>query len=55
MEFFGDVLYGVTGNFFELGSDGQLIQIDITTGAGTLVATTDPVGRWAGISIYQAA
>lgn len=55
MEFFGDVLYGVTGNFFELGSDGQLIQIDTTTGAGTLVATTDPVGRWAGISIYQAA
>ncbi len=55
MEFFGDVLYGVTGNFFDLGSDGQLIQIDTTTGAGTLVTTTNPVGRWAGISIYQAA
>ena len=55
MEFFGESLYGVTGNFFELGRDGQLIQIDTTTGAGTLVMTTDPVARWAGISIYQAA
>lgn len=53
MEFYGDTLYGVTGNFFELGSDGQLIRIDTTTGAGTLVATTDPIGRWAGISFYE--
>ncbi|WP_017314165.1 YncE family protein [Mastigocladopsis repens] len=55
MEFVGDVLYGVTGNFFNLGKDGQLIRIDTTTGKGTLVATTDPVGRWAGISLYEPA
>ncbi|BAY30130.1 hypothetical protein NIES2107_19740 [Nostoc carneum NIES-2107] len=53
MEFVGDVLYGVTGNFFNLGKDGQLIHIDTKTGKGTLVAITEPVGRWAGISIYQ--
>ncbi|WP_414589904.1 hypothetical protein, partial [Scytonema sp. PCC 10023] len=55
MEFVGDVLYGVTGNFFNLGKDGQLIRIDTTTGKGTLVATTDPVGRWAGIALYEPA
>ena len=55
MEFYGNVLYGVTGKFFGLGSDGQLIQIDTTTGAGTLLATTNPIGRWAGISVYKAA
>jgi hypothetical protein len=55
IEFFGDVLYGVTGNFFELGSNGQLIEINTTTGVGTLVATTDPVGCWAGISLYKGA
>ena len=55
MEFVGDVLYGVTGNFFDLGKDGQLIRIDTTTGKGTLVTTTDPLGRWAGITIYQPA
>ncbi len=55
MEFVGDVLYGVTGKFFNLGKDGQLIRIDTTSGQGTLVATTDPVGRWAGISIYEPA
>ncbi|ARV58605.1 hypothetical protein BZZ01_08115 [Nostocales cyanobacterium HT-58-2] len=55
MEFVGDVLYGVTGNFFNLGKDGQLIRIDTTTGKGTLVATTDPIGRWAGISVYEPA
>ncbi|HEY9597985.1 MAG TPA: hypothetical protein V6D33_09975, partial [Cyanophyceae cyanobacterium] len=52
MEFVDDVLYGVTGNFFDLGKDGQLIRIDTNTGAGTLVTMTDPIGRWAGMSIY---
>ncbi|MDZ8189258.1 MAG: hypothetical protein RMX96_31020, partial [Nostoc sp. ChiSLP02] len=55
MQFVGDILYGVTGNFFKLGKDGQLIRIDTTTGQGTLVATTDPIGRWAGITIYEPA
>ncbi|WP_375504282.1 hypothetical protein, partial [uncultured Nostoc sp.] len=55
MEFVGDVLYGVTGNFFKLGKDGQLIRIDTTTGQGSLVAITDPIGRWAGITIYEPA
>ncbi|KAF3888575.1 MULTISPECIES: hypothetical protein [Nostocales] len=53
MEFVGDVLYGVTGNFYKLGKDGQLIRIDTTTGRGTLVTSTDPAGRWAGITIYE--
>ncbi|MEH2460167.1 hypothetical protein [Nostoc sp.] len=55
IEFVGDVLYGVTGNFFKLGKDGQLIRIDTTTGIGSLVAITDPIGRWAGITIYEPA
>ncbi|MEH2247177.1 hypothetical protein [Nostoc sp.] len=55
MEFVGDILYGVTGNFFKLGKDGQLIRIDTTTGQGTLVTITDPIGRWAGITIYEPA
>jgi hypothetical protein len=55
MEFVGDVLYGVTGNFFNLGKNGQLIRIDTTTGKGTLVTMTEPKGRWAGISIYEPA
>lgn len=42
MEFVGDTLYGVAGNFFDLGEDGQLITIDTTTGKGTLVTNTDP-------------
>ena len=54
MEFYDNVLYGVTGNFFGLGSDGQLIRINTATGTGTLVAMTDPIGRWAGISVYTA-
>ncbi|MCA1990576.1 MAG: hypothetical protein LDL41_00800, partial [Coleofasciculus sp. S288] len=54
MEFLGDVLYGVTGNFFNLGRDGQVIQIDTTTGAGTLITTTEPVRRWAGLSVGEA-
>jgi hypothetical protein len=53
LEFVGDILYGVTGNFFNLGKDGQLIRIDPKTGKGTLVSKTDPAGRWAGISVYQ--
>lgn len=53
MEFYDDVLYGVTGSFFGLGDDGQLLRIDTTTGAGTLVTMTNPIGRWAGISIYE--
>jgi hypothetical protein len=48
-----NVLYGITGNFFDLGQDGQLIRIDPTTGKGTLVTATDPIGRWAGITTYQ--
>ncbi len=53
MEFYDDVMYGVTGSFFGLGEDGQLLRIDTTTGVGTLVTMTDPIGRWAGISIYE--
>jgi DNA-binding beta-propeller fold protein YncE len=55
MEFVGDVLYGVTGNFFNLGQDGQLIRINTNTGKGTLVTLTAPIGRWAGISISEPA
>ncbi|MEL7009925.1 MAG: hypothetical protein AAGM29_15130 [Cyanobacteria bacterium J06588_4] len=55
MEFIDDVLYGVTGNFFNLGKDGQLIRIDTKTGKGTLVTKTNPLGRWAGMTIYQPA
>ncbi|MBW4448613.1 MAG: hypothetical protein KME38_17555 [Spirirestis rafaelensis WJT71-NPBG6] len=55
MEFVGNVLYGVTGNFFNLGKDGQLIRINTTTGKGTLVTMTEPKSRWAGISIYEPA
>ncbi|MEA5507320.1 hypothetical protein VB735_30345 [Halotia wernerae UHCC 0503] len=55
IEFIDNVLYGVTGNFFKLGKDGQLICIDTTTGHGTLISTTDPISRWAGITIYEPA
>jgi hypothetical protein len=55
MEFVGNVLYGVTGRFFNLGKDGQLIRINTKTGKGTLVAQTKPSGRWAGIAVYQPA
>ncbi|MEG4027462.1 MULTISPECIES: hypothetical protein [unclassified Microcoleus] len=55
MEFVGNVLYGVTGRFFNLGKDGQLIRINTQTGKGTLVAQTKPSGRWAGIAVYQPA
>ncbi|MBV8887646.1 MAG: hypothetical protein JO235_27135, partial [Chroococcidiopsidaceae cyanobacterium CP_BM_RX_35] len=53
MEFIDNVLYGVTGNFFNLGKDGELIRIDTTTGKGTLVSLTEPRCRWAGISICK--
>lgn len=53
MDFIGDTLYGVTGNFFNLGKDGQLIRIDPQTGTGTLVTMTEPRGRWAGLTVYQ--
>jgi hypothetical protein len=55
IEFVGNVLYGVTGRFFNLGKDGQLIRINTQTGKGTLVAHTKPSGRWAGIAVYQPA
>ena len=55
MEFVGNVLYGVTGRFFNLGKNGQLIRINTKTGKGTLVAQTKPSGRWAGIALYQPA
>ncbi|MBE9040310.1 hypothetical protein IQ235_05825 [Oscillatoriales cyanobacterium LEGE 11467] len=53
MEFIQDVLYGVTGSFFNLGKDGQLICIDTKTGKGTFVAMTDPIARWAGITLGE--
>ena len=55
MEFVGDVLYGVTGNFFNLGHDGQLIRIDLQTGKGTVVTRTTPLGRWAGMTVGEPA
>ena len=55
MEFIDDVLYGVTGNFFNLGKDGQLLRIDTKTGKGMVVTKTAPAGRWAGMTIYQPA
>ncbi|MGV2829640.1 hypothetical protein [Myxosarcina sp. GI1(2024)] len=55
MEFIDNVLYGVTGNFFNLGKDGRLIRINTQTGKGTVVTKTSPLGRWAGITVYQAA
>ncbi len=55
MEFINGVLYGVTGNFFNLGKDGQLIRIDTKTGKGSFVTKTSPIGRWAGMTVYQPA
>lgn len=55
MEFVGNILYGVTGKFFNLGKDGQIIRIDTNTGKGTLVRITEPSSRWAGISLYEPA
>ncbi|HAJ61395.1 MAG TPA: hypothetical protein DCP31_20835 [Cyanobacteria bacterium UBA8543] len=53
MDFYGDDLYGVTGNFFDSNSGGQLLRINTTTGAGTLITETNPKGSWGGISIYS--
>ena len=55
MEFIEDVLYGVTGNFFNLGKDGQLLRIDTKTGKGTVVTKTSPAGRWAGMTVDRSA
>ncbi|MEM7590808.1 MAG: hypothetical protein AAF383_04705 [Cyanobacteria bacterium P01_A01_bin.83] len=55
MEFIDNVLYGVTGNFFNLGKDGQLLRIDTKTGKGKVVTKTTPIGRWAGMTVYQPA
>jgi hypothetical protein len=46
------VLYGVTGNFFNLGKDGQIIRIDTKTGRGKVVTKTNPLGRWAGMTRF---
>ncbi|MGB3536290.1 MAG: hypothetical protein WBA13_22580 [Microcoleaceae cyanobacterium] len=53
MKFYGNTLYGVTGSFFNLGKDGELIQINTNNGKGKLVAMSDPIGRWAGFEIYD--
>ncbi|WP_413164315.1 hypothetical protein ACL6C3_00450 [Capilliphycus salinus ALCB114379] len=53
MKFLGDTLYGVTGSFFNLGKDGELLKIDTQTGAATLIGMTAPISRWAGMAIYQ--
>lgn len=53
MKFYDNILYAVTGNFFNLGQNGELIQINTQTGQGTLVAMTDPPKRWAGFEIYH--
>ena len=55
IEFIDDILYGVTGNFFDLGKDGQIICIDTKTGKGKLVTKTNPLCRWAGMTRYEAA
>ncbi|MEL6440246.1 MAG: hypothetical protein AAFQ80_13440 [Cyanobacteria bacterium J06621_8] len=51
MEFVDNVLYGVTGNFFDLGKDGQLLRISTKTGKGKVIAQTQPASRWAGITV----
>ncbi len=44
-----------TGTVTTIGDIGfPGLRID-TTGAGTVIATTDPIGRWAGISVYSTA
>ena len=54
MEFVDNILYGITGNFFNLGKDGQLLRIDTKTGKGTVVAQTIPASRWAGMTVGAA-
>ena len=54
MEFVDDVLYGITGNFLNLGKDGRLLQIDTKTGKAKLIVQTTPANRWAGIAVGTA-
>ena len=54
MEFVDNVLYGVTGNFSDLGKDGLLLRIDTKTGKGTAIAQTTPASRWAGMTVEAA-
>ncbi|MGB3402225.1 MAG: hypothetical protein WBA77_05995 [Microcoleaceae cyanobacterium] len=53
MKFYDNTLYGVTGNFFNLGKNGELITINTNTAKGTLITMTDPAKRWAGFEIYN--
>ena len=51
MKFIDHVLYGVAGQYKGVGgTNGQVIQIDTTTGQGTLVTTTTPASCWAGLA-----
>ncbi|MGC1248627.1 MAG: hypothetical protein WA865_20635, partial [Spirulinaceae cyanobacterium] len=53
MKFIGNTLYGIAGEYAGLGgSNGQVISIDIATGQGSLVITTDPPMCWAGMAVY---
>jgi len=54
MEFIDNVLYGVTGNFFNLGKDGQLLRINTKTAKGTVITQTTPASRWAGMTVGTA-
>ena len=54
MEFVDNILYGVTGNFFDLGEDGQLLRIDTKTGKGRVITQTTPASRWAGMTVEAA-
>ena len=51
MEFVDNILYGVTGNFFDLGEDGRLLRIDTKTGKGAVITKTTPASRWAGMTV----
>ncbi|MEM6452918.1 MAG: hypothetical protein AAF703_21700 [Cyanobacteria bacterium P01_D01_bin.105] len=54
MKFIDHTLYGVAGEYEGVGGqNGQLIRIDTTTGKGTLVTNTSPLGCWAGLAVYQ--
>ncbi|MGL5080078.1 MAG: hypothetical protein ACRC8A_01190 [Microcoleaceae cyanobacterium] len=53
MKFYRDMLYGVTGEYLGLSRNGQLIQIDLNTGAGALVRETETAHCWAGMTIYE--
>jgi hypothetical protein len=53
MKFYDNTLYGITGNFFNLGKNGELITINTNNAKGTLITMTDPAKRWAGFEIYN--